>query len=57
LSIITTRKEHGWIGKFLKIDSTSVLFKKYGLPWKREDYNRKWCCCQTVPLLIQERAY
>jgi hypothetical protein len=31
LSIITTRKEHGCVGRFLKIGSTSILFQKFGL--------------------------
>jgi hypothetical protein len=43
--LITTRKEHGWTGKFFKIGSTSILFQKFGLYWTREDYHRKQCCC------------
>jgi hypothetical protein len=31
LSINTIKKEHGWIGRFLKIVSTSILFQKFGL--------------------------
>jgi hypothetical protein len=31
LSIITTRKEHGWKGGLLKTGSTSNLFQKFGL--------------------------
>jgi hypothetical protein len=32
LSIIATRKEHGWKGRFLKIGSTSILFSSLGFP-------------------------
>lgn len=45
LSIITTIKERGWIRRFLKIGSTSILFWKFGLLGKREDYHRKKLCC------------
>jgi hypothetical protein len=31
LSINTIKKEHGWIGRLLKIVSTSILFQKFGL--------------------------
>jgi hypothetical protein len=31
LSIIATRKEPGWIGRFLKINSTTILFQKFRL--------------------------
>jgi hypothetical protein len=44
LPIITTRKEHGCIGRFFKIYSTSILFQKFGLSCKRENYHRKQCC-------------
>jgi hypothetical protein len=29
----------------LKIVSTSILFQKFGLSWKRENYHTKHCCC------------
>jgi hypothetical protein len=42
LSIIKTRKEHGLVGRYLKIDSTSILFKKLGFP-ERERITTKQC--------------
>jgi hypothetical protein len=49
LSIIKTRKEHGLVGRYLKIDSTSILFKKLGFP-EREDYHE-------AVLLSSKREY
>jgi hypothetical protein len=31
LSIITTTKEHGWIGRYFKIRATCILFQKFRL--------------------------
>jgi hypothetical protein len=39
---------------FFKNCSTSTLFQYFLLSWKTEDYHRKQCYCQTLPLYIQD---
>jgi hypothetical protein len=49
LSILTTRKGHGWIGRHWKLDPQVFCSKKFGSSSIRQNYHRKQLLLDNAP--------